>query len=491
MLGPLPCLVIGIASILVLMLYFRFHAFLALISAAIITAVISDRIPLENSLPLVAAEFGNMMANIGILLVMAAIIGKCLMDSGAADRIVRAFTRLFGAGREHYSLLASGFVLSIPVFFDTVFYLLAPLARAVFARRKTQYVLIICATAAGGALTHALVPPTPGPLIVTEQLAQYNPSITIGMSVLVGILAAALPAIVGGVFYANWIDRRLVVTPKDALGVSQKELEATALKPDHELPGLTASLIPFMLPVILLAGTSIALPYIPKEWKAAPAQPAVQSPAAADSATPDAAPEPVDYKKVVTMKAMKLFGDKNLSFFLGALIAIWLLIHQKKLNYQQTMELLEPAIASGAMIAFITCAGGSFGKVLAASGVGDVIAHGAREWGLSMMLFAFLTSSLIRIAQGSATVAMITTAGIIGPTLAQITLPYHPVYLVMAIGFGASGYSWMNDSGFWIFGQLTGLSEAETLKTWTAMLTLMAFVGMVWVYVLTVVLPLV
>ena len=99
MLGPLPCLVIGIASILVLMLYFRFHAFLALISAAIITAVISDRIPLENSLPLVAAEFGNMMANIGILLVMAAIIGKCLMDSGAADRIVRAFTRLFGAGR--------------------------------------------------------------------------------------------------------------------------------------------------------------------------------------------------------------------------------------------------------------------------------------------------------------------------------------------------------------------------------------------------------
>nr|HQH74424.1 GntP family permease [bacterium] len=103
MLGPLPCLVIGIASILVLMLYFRFHAFLALISAAIITAVISDRIPLENSLPLVAAEFGNMMANIGILLVMAAIIGKCLMDSGAADRIVRAFTRLFGAGREHYS----------------------------------------------------------------------------------------------------------------------------------------------------------------------------------------------------------------------------------------------------------------------------------------------------------------------------------------------------------------------------------------------------
>ncbi|MFB3788275.1 MAG: GntP family permease [bacterium] len=489
MLGPLPCLVIGIASILVLMLYFRFHAFLALISAAIITAVLSDRIPIENSLPLVAAEFGNMMANIGILLVMAAIIGKCLMDSGAADRIVRAFTRLFGAGREHYSLLASGFVLSIPVFFDTVFYLLAPLARAVFARRKTQYVLIICATAAGGALTHALVPPTPGPLIVTEQLAQYVP-VTIGMSVLVGILVAAVPAIVGGVFYANWIDRRLVVTPKDALGVSQKELEATALKPDHELPGLTASLVPFMLPVILLAGTSIALPYIPKDWQAA-AQPAMRTPAVADSAAAEAAPAPVDSQKVLIMKALKLFGDKNLSFFLGAVIAIRLLIRQKKLNYPKTMELLEPAIASGAMIAFITCAGGSFGKVLAASGVGDVIGHAAREWGLSMLLFAFLTSSLIRIAQGSATVAMITTAGIIGPTLPQIALPYHPVYLIMAIGFGASGYSWMNDSGFWIFGQLTGLSEAETLKTWTAMLTLMAFVGMVWVYVLTKILPLV
>lgn len=489
MLGPLPCLMFGIVAILVLMLYFRFHAFLALISAAILIAVLSNRIPLENALPLVASEFGNMMANIGILLVMAALIGKCLMDSGAADRIVRAFTRLFGAGREHYSLLASGFVLSIPVFFDTVFYLLAPLARAVFARRKTQYVLIICATAAGGALTHALVPPTPGPLIVSEQLAQYNATVTIGLCVLVGILVAAVPAVVGGVLYARWIDRRLRVTPKDALGVSQKELEATALKPDHELPSLMASLVPFLLPVLLLAGTSIAAPYIPKEWKEAPARPAAQDPDV-ESADP-AALVAVDYQKVVTLKVIKLAGDKNLSFFLGALIAIRLVIRQKKLSYRGAMELLEPAIASGAIIAFITCAGGSFGKVLAASGVGDVIAQGARDWGLSVLWIAFLTSSLIRIAQGSATVAMITAAGIIGPTLPQIELAYHPVYLVMAIGFGASGYSWMNDSGFWIFGQLTGLSEAETLKTWTAMLTLMAFAGMAWVYLLTKVLPLV
>ncbi len=453
MLGPFSCLAVGIALILVLVLFLRLHAFLALIAAAIAVAVLSEQIPLDTSLELVATEFGKMMGGLGILIAMAAIIGKCLMDSGAADRIVRGFTRVFGEGKENYSLLSAGFVLSIPVFFDTVFYLLAPLARAAYARTQRDYVLLITSVAAGGVAAHALVPPTPGPLLVAEQLG-----VSVGMAMLVGILVAIVPVVIGGVFYSRWINRRMPIRPGTLLGVSEEDLEITAAKPDDELPGLFISCVPFVLPIVLLAGASILKPLITNE----------------------------------TLRAwIQVLGDKNLVFFLGAAVAIGLVIRQKKLGLQQSMKALEPAISSGAVIAFITCAGGAFGKVLASAGVGGAIKDASEDWGISLLVMAFLASALIRIAQGSTTVAMITTAGIVAPALAAVDLPYHPVYLVSAIGFGGVGFSWMNDSGFWIFSQLTGLSEIETLKTWSAVLTITSVTGFAWLLFLAKILPLV
>lgn len=504
MLGPVGCLLVGIFLIISLILVLRFHAFLALISAAIVIALLSDRIPIENALPLVATEFGGLMGNIGILLAMAAIIGKCLMDSGAAERIVRAFSRMFGKDREHYSLLSSSFVLSIPVFFDTVFYLLAPLARAVFARRKRDYILIVCATAAGGAITHALVPPTPGPIIVAEALDNtllglidsgnaINPyRVSIATTILVGIIVSIVPVIVGGLLYAKWANRWMHVQPSDALGVSQEELEQISEKPDSELPGLLISFLPFVLPVVLLAGSAIASSYIPSASTLTSVEQLFGDAPQAGS-TVMFHQEEWTYGEVQRYRAwqrwIKIAGDKNLTFFLGALIGIYLLYTYKHSNLSATFKMLEPAIASGAVIAFITCAGGSFGKVLAASGVGIVIEEAARQWGLSLLVLSFLSATLIRIAQGSATVAMVTTVGIIAPSLATIELAYHPVYLVAVIGFGATGFSWMNDSGFWIFGQLTGLSETQTLKTWTVMLTLMALAGFLWTLLLSSLMP--
>jgi gluconate:H+ symporter, GntP family len=497
MFGPLTCLFVGIGLIIFLMLVLRFHAFLALISAAIVIAFLSDQIPVDKALPMVAERFGAMMGGIGILLAMAAIIGKCLMDSGAAERIVRAFTRIFGKGNEHYSLLSSGFVLSIPVFFDTVFYLLAPLARAMYARRKECYVLIVCAAAAGGVITHALVPPTPGPIMVAEIFDDItkqmdNPiRISILLTMFVGLLSSIVPLIIGGILYPIWINRRLNIIPKDTLGVSQNELEEIADKPDSELPNLYISLLPFVLPVILLAGASILKAYIPTETDPAKLAEIISASSIFTTISAMIGQENFIYCLGVMKPITNIIGDKNLVFFLGALIAIWLLVSQKSLSMKDSLKQLEPAIASGAVIAFITCAGGAFGKILYEAKVGDAIAQAAEHWDLSLIVLAFLTASLIRIAQGSATVAMITTAGIIAPTLTTINLPYHPVYLVAVIGFGATGYSWMNDSGFWIFSQLTGLTETQTLKTWTAMLTVIALTGFVWVLLLSRILPLI
>ena len=470
MFGPLVCLIVGVSLILFLILVLRFHAFLALALSALSVAILSDQVPLNESVSLVTGQFGAAMGSLGILLVLAAIIGKCMMDSGAADRIVRAFNRLFGEGREEFSLFASGFALSIPVFFDTVFYLLAPLARAAYARRKRDYVLLVTMTAAGGAVTHALIPPTPGPILVAEEL---------GVSILtamgVGFVAAIVPTFFGAWFYASWINKRIHAEPKDMLGVSQAELEVTAAKPDSELPSLFFSCVPFLLPVFLLAGSTFIGEFLKTEMYSGlvSAVPAIESFLHQDAAW------------------ISLMGDKNLVFFIGAAFGIWLLVSSKKQSLNDAFKALETAIASGAVIAFITCAGGAFGKSLAAAGVGTYIADGAKTWGISLMALAFFCAALMRVAQGSATVAMVTTAAIISPVLATSQLSYHPAYLVAIIGFAATAFSWMNDSGFWIFGQMTGLTERQTLQTWTVTLSLMGVLGAAWVWVLSIVMPLV
>ncbi|MBZ0257359.1 GntP family permease [bacterium] len=470
MFGPLACLIVGVSLILFLILVLRFHAFLALILAALSIAILSNQVPLNEAVPLVTKQFGAAMGGLGILLVLAAIIGKCMMDSGAADRIVRAFNRLFGEGREEFSLFASGFALSIPVFFDTVFYLLAPLARAAYARRKRDYVLLVTMTAAGGAVTHALIPPTPGPILVAEALG-----VSILTAMWVGFLASLVPTFFGAWLYSSWINKHIHAEPKDMLGMSQTELEATASKPDSELPSLFFSCVPFLLPVVLLAGSTFFGEYV----KTNSYQHLVQTIPSLSN---------VLHKDVWWLALM---GDKNMVFFIGAAFGIWLLVSSKKQSLNDTFKSLESAIASGAVIAFITCAGGAFGKSLAAAGVGTYIASGAETWGISLMALAFFCAALMRVAQGSATVAMVTTAGIIAPVLQTTTLSYHPAYLVAVIGFAATAFSWMNDSGFWIFGQMTGLTERQTLQTWTATLSLMGILGAAWVWLLSSILPLV
>src|SRR5690606_29289416 len=381
----------------------------------------------------------------------AAIIGKALVESGAADRIIRSFTRAFGIGREQYSFLASGFILLVPVFFDTVFYLLAPLIRTAYAPRKRDYALMICAAAAGGAITHALIPPTPGPIVVSETL-----KIPIGITFIVGFFASIVPALIGGIWYANFINRRIEIIPEEVYGVSTEELERTALRPDEELPSLVSSLSPIIAPVVLISlSTIFAL--------------------AGQESTP----------------GWLLLGEKNIAFSIGTILAVWLVVRSRRISVPQVFKVLEPAVASGTVIAFITCAGGSFGYVLTRSGVGDLIAEAASDWGLSLLTLSFITAALIRIAQGSATVAMITTAGIIAPAIQITEMSYHPVYLVSAIGFGATTTSWMNDSGFWVVGQMTGMTEAETLKTWTILLTVIAFSGFFWLWILATIFPLV
>lgn len=452
--GPLGCLAFGVVLLVVLLLYFRFHPFLALVLTAAACALVSERIPATEALPVVAQGFSDLMREIGILLVLAAIIGKCLASSGGAERIIRSFSRWLGEKREPLALLASGFLLSIPVFFDTVFYLLAPLIWASYARRREGYAWMICAAGIGAAATHALVPPTPGPLVVAQIL-----DVSLLTMILMGIVLAFLPALVGGFGYGWWIDRRLKLVPGEVLGMNAESLAATAFLPEKALPGLLASVTPILGPVLLISAGTIGAVLWPAEG--------------------------------TTGQVWTLLQDKNLSFLVGAATAVTLVATRPGKRLREVVSGLEDAVASGAVIAFITCAGGAFGYVLTQVGVGEVVAEAARNWGIPLLWLAFLTAALIRLVQGSATVAMITAAGIIAPALAASPPEIHPVYLAAAIGFGGTTTSWMNDSGFWLVGKLMGLDTSATLKTWTMAETVLAVSGFLWCWLLASLFPLV
>src|SRR5947208_4297490 len=240
---PWLILWVGMATILVGIVGLRLNAFLALIPAAIVVSLLAPGEPAVR-IGRVAEGFGRTAGSIGVVIALAAIAGKAMMDSGAANRIVKAFLALLGEERGATALCATGYVLSIPVFFDTVFYLLVPLARSMYGRTNRNYLKYILAIAAGAAATHTLVPPTPGPLAVAGTLG-----VDLGTMVLVG-LVVSLPAAVVGLLFAGWIDRRMPVVP---------QASAAAPGATGPLPGLVRSLLPIVLPVLLISSNTVVL----------------------------------------------------------------------------------------------------------------------------------------------------------------------------------------------------------------------------------------
>ena len=248
---PLIILVIAVGVVFLLIIRLKFNAFLALIASALLIGLLSPRVPLGEVVGEVTTRFGNLAGRIGIAIAMAALIGQCLMESGAADKVTRRFVAWIGEEYSSLSLVVSGYVLSVPVFHDTVFYLLVPLARAMSVRMKGRYVLFVTSIAAGGSVTHCLVPPTPGPLAMAATL-----NIDLGVVILVG-LVVSVPAALAAWLYCLWIDRRMNLPIREAPGMSLEQLQGIANRPESELPGFWVSLMPIALPVVLISAHTI------------------------------------------------------------------------------------------------------------------------------------------------------------------------------------------------------------------------------------------
>lgn len=450
---PLVVLVLSMVLVIALIAVGRVHAFLALVLGALFVGVAAPAVPWADTAGVVAGEFGSVAGRIGLVIAFASIIGMALQRSGGASRISEAFLSLTGERRAHMSLWASGYVLSVPVFFDTVFYLLAPIARAMHQRTKHSYSLYLMATFAGAAATHVFVPPTPGPLAVAATLG-----VDLGQMMLVGI-TVAIPASMAGIAYALWANAYLTpqLTP---LPLSMAAPEAIEDTPEErvERPSLGFAFLPVALPVVLIGTRTILM--------------------ALGATGPFAA-------------LMMLIGDPNIALLLSAIVALIMVRRACGWSLRQLGQFSEDSLGSAGSIILITAAGGAYGGMLTRAGVGNSLAALASEFQLPVMVLAFGMASLIKVAQGSSTVAMITTASILQGIYAASPagLPA-PVYAALAVSGGSLVGSWMNDSGFWVVSKMGGLSEADTFKTWTALAAVVGTTGFLIALLLSVLVPL-
>ncbi len=451
----------------------RLHAFLALLLGAFAVALLTpasavEMFAIETGMSpeqaaalaerdigsRIATAFGNTTAQIGILIAMAAIIGKSLLDSGAAERIVRSILKVTGVKRAPIAFVSSSFLLSIPVFFDTVFYLMIPLAKAMAARLKKNYLLFVLAIAAGATMTHSLVPPTPGPLFLVSEL-----QIPIHM-MLIGGLAVGFFTVSAGFLFALWINRKWPISLRDSPDAPLQDLETLTEVDTGKLPPLWLSLLPILFPVLFITFRGV-----------------IEAVLTSDGTMTGVAG--VDH----LLSLVIFFGERNLALIIGGLIALFIVVRQKKSEKGALASSMQTALMSGAVIILITAAGGAFGAMLQQTGISIRIAELTEGYQMALIPLAFFSTAIIRTAQGSATVSMITAAGVLSGLTHAVELDYHVLYLGLAIACGSKPVPWMNDSGFWIICKMSNLTEKETLKTISTMFTLMGLVGLIIVWI--------
>lgn len=415
---------------------------LLLVSSATVAA--SDRISGGTFLSRHTTTLGEYCGKLAILIVAASIIGRCLLDSGAADEIVGSTMKVLGEGMAPAAFLVSGFVLGIPVFFDTVFYLMIPLGKALRLRTGGNYLLYVLSIVAGGTMAHSLVPPTPGPLFIAEEFG-----IPLGRMILGGTIVGGFAGFVG-MLYAFWANRRFELPLRD---FDESHIADSAKRIS---PGLFASLVPILLPVVLITAGSLleerpAGTFLFAGWSVSPQN----------------------------ANAIKTLSEKNLALLISAAFAVVMYVRTQKPSKDVLAESLQKAVSSAGTIILVTAAGGAFGRMMRQTAVAELLQDLPSSSPVMLVVAAFLVTTAVRTAQGSATVAMLTSAGVFSGIVAGGAAGVDPLYVALAVGCGSKPIAWMNDSGFWVITRMSGMTEAEGLKYVTPMTSLAGVAGLV------------
>ncbi|WNV76863.1 GntP family permease [Geodermatophilus sp. DSM 44513] len=467
----LLALVLGIATIVVLVLRTRLDAFVALLIAALVTGFVAGS-PVGETITSITTGFGNTLASIGIVIGLGVAIGKVLEVSGAAASLARVFVRALGQGREHWAMAGTGAVVSIPVFCDSGYVIMNPLARSIARRIKGRYVTLALALGCGMTLTHHLVPPTPGPLGVAGILGA-----DLGGLILAGLVFSLLllPIVV---LYAAWMGPKLesevsepvraavyagtaatapgtgsgagTVTADDGPPADDPAAQLGTPPPGagpHRVGAGLASL-PLLVPLALIVLNTVTT--------------------AIDRNAQGALSPQDEYAPSGIAATMAFIGNPVVALVIGIVLAVYLLL-PRWTPRKQVHTWLADAAASAGLIILITGAGGALGQVLRDSGVGTALADAVASISLPSVLVPFLVASLVRLAQGSGTVAMITAASVTAPLVGALGLS--PLLAALACCAGSMVFSYFNDSYFWVVTRFTGLEGTAALRGWSGITT--------------------
>ncbi|WP_372018034.1 GntT/GntP/DsdX family permease [Pseudoxanthomonas sp. 10H] len=411
----------------------KLSPFLSLLVVAIPMGLLLGMTP-QELLKTIDAGVGSTLGGLALVIVLGAILGKVLEESGAAEKIAITLIARFGERNIQWALLLTGFLVGIPLYFNAGFIILVPLIFSLARRTGLPILYLAIPTVASLSTTHCFLPPHPGPVVLVNAFGA-----DMGLTLVYGI-AMAVPAVVVA---GPWLGRRL-----QAINPPLPDL-FTASEAPRELPGAWCSFLIALSPVLLISASVLA-----------------------DALLPDG----------VWRTALLFLGNPTVALLLATLVAFWWLGYRRGVGLEVQTRWLNAAIAGIAVILLIITAGGVFKQVLVDSGVGARIAALSASWHMPPLVFAWLATAILRVMIGSATVAVITAAGIVSPLIASTGAS--PELMVLAVGAGSVFGSHVNDSAFWMFKEFFGLSMKQTFQSWTVMESLISVIGLAGVLVL-------
>ncbi|MGS0972827.1 MAG: GntP family permease [Candidatus Izemoplasmataceae bacterium] len=435
-------LLVGVILLIVLVTMTRVHAFLSILLAAMTVAIVGG-VPGGQIPGIITSGFGGTLGSIGIIIGLGVIMGKIFEVSGAAETMARSFIKLFGKGREELALAVTGFIVSIPIFCDSAFVILFPIAKAISQKTRKNLLVLAGALAIGLGVTHTLVPPTPGPLFVAEAFG-----VEIGTMIFWGILTG-IPMTIAAVIYIRWVGRNIVLIPNEE-GVIEKvtvanvDLVDLKLEKKEGLPSAWMSFAPIFIPIFFIL--------VKQVWD-----------------TAGTAPQFIEF-----------IGNPVVSVSLGTLVAIYGL--GLKTEKSVLMDYMDAGIRSAGIILLVTGAGGALGNVIKVTGVGNSIADAITTWGLPAILLPFIIATLVRFIQGSGTVSLITAASISAPIIALLDV--NPVFAALSAMIGGLFFSYFNDSYFHVINRsLTLKDPKKQMLFWSGATTVSWVVGIITVLI--------
>jgi gluconate:H+ symporter, GntP family len=426
--------VAAIVALLLMITWGKLNPFVALIIVSIGTGLATG-MPIVKIIQTIKDGMGGTLGFLAIVLGLGTMLGKMMAESGGAERIAKTLIDLFGVKRVHWAMMVVGFIVGIPVFFQVGFVLLIPLVFTIARATGISLIKIGVPLVAGLSVVHGLVPPHPAAMAAVGIFKA-----DVGKTIIYSLIVGLPTAIVAGPLYGRFIGNRIFKE------VPKELSEQFVSEEKRELPGFFITMITILLPVILMMSASIATLSI------------------ADKADP-------------VRQAFEFIGDPVMSLLISAVVSFFTLGFARGMSRDLVLKFTNDCLGPTASILLVIGAGGAFNKILLESGIGKAIADWAAGSEISPILLGWLIAALIRIATGSATVSMMTAAGIVAPIAATIPGTSAEM-LVLATGAGSLILSHVNDSGFWMIKSFFGMTVKETLLTWTALETIIAVVAL-------------